>query len=38
MNRNADPFIVTVEPKPDNEPIHYNSHSGQDSTLYWKAA
>ena len=33
MNRNADPFIVTVEPKPDNEPIHYNSHSGQEFNL-----
>ena len=30
---NADPFIVTVEPKPDNEPIHYNSHSGQEFNL-----
>lgn len=30
MNRNADPFIVTVEPKPDTEPIHYNSHNGQE--------
>lgn len=28
MNRNADPFIVTVEP--NDEPIHYNSHSGQE--------
>ena len=27
MNRNADPFIVTVEP------IHYNSHSGQEFNL-----
>ena len=33
MNRNADPFIVTVEPKPDIEPIHYNSHSGQEFNL-----
>ena len=33
MNRNADPFIVTVEPKPDTEPIHYNSHSGQEFNL-----
>ena len=33
MNRNADPFIVTVEPKPDNEPIHYNSHGGQEFNL-----
>lgn len=28
MNRNTDPFIVTVEP--NDEPIHYNSHSGQE--------
>ena len=33
MNRSADPFIVTVEPKPDSEPIHYNSHAGQEFTL-----
>ena len=33
MNRTADPFIVTVEPKPENEPIHYNSHSGQEFNL-----
>ena len=32
MNRTA-PFIVTVEPKPDIEPIHYNSHSGQEFNL-----
>ena len=31
MNRNADPFIVTVEP--NDEPIHYNSHSGQEFNL-----
>ena len=36
MNRNADPFIVTVEPKPDIEPIHYNSHSGQEFNLVLK--
>ena len=30
MNRSVDPFIVTVEPKPDDEPIHYNSHAGQE--------
>lgn len=28
MNRNTDPFIVTVEP--NDKPIHYNSHSGQE--------
>lgn len=33
INRTADPFIVTVEPTPDNEPIHYNSHSGQEFQL-----
>ena len=33
MTRNADPFIVTVAPKPDNEPIRYNSHSGQDFNM-----
>ena len=26
MNRTADPFIVTVEPKAIDEPIHYNKH------------
>ena len=31
--RIADPFIVTVEPKPDSEPIHYNSHTGQEFNL-----
>ncbi len=33
INRTADPFIVTVEPKPDNEPIVYNSHAGQEFNL-----
>ena len=33
INRTADPFIVTVEPKPDSEPIHYNSHAGQEFNL-----
>ena len=28
--RKADPFIVTVEPKPENTPIHFNSHEGQE--------
>ena len=28
--RNADPFMVTVHPKPDNEPIYQNSHAGQE--------
>ena len=33
MNRSVDPFIVTVEPKPDDEPIHYNNHAGQEFSL-----
>lgn len=33
INRSADPFIVTVEPKADDEPTHYNSHSGQEFNL-----
>jgi mannose-6-phosphate isomerase-like protein (cupin superfamily) len=28
--RKADPFIVTVEPSPGNEPMHLNSHNGQE--------
>lgn len=31
--RKADPFIVTVEPKPDGTPIHLNTHSGQEFNL-----
>lgn len=30
IDREADPFIVTVEPKDENTPIHYNSHYGQE--------
>ena len=33
MNRTADPFIVTVEPKANDEPIHYNQHNGQEFNL-----
>lgn len=28
--RKADPFIVTVEPAPENRPMHLNSHNGQE--------
>lgn len=31
INRSADPFIVTVEP--NEAPIHYNSHNGQEFNL-----
>ncbi len=33
MNRKADPFIVTVEPKDDDIPLHYNSHNGQEFNM-----
>lgn len=29
-NKKADPFLVTVEPKPEEEPIHFNAHPGQE--------
>lgn len=29
-HRKADPFIVTVEPKPEGTPMHLNSHEGQE--------
>lgn len=32
-NRKAAPFIVTVEPKPDDTPMYYNTHSGQEFNL-----
>ena len=28
--RKADPFMVTVSPKPSGEPVHLNSHAGQE--------
>lgn len=33
INRNADPFIVTVEPKDENVPMNYNAHAGQEFNL-----
>lgn len=32
-NRIADPFIVTVEPKPENTPVYYNAHPGQEFNM-----
>ena len=32
-NRIADPFIVTVEPKPENTPVYYNAHQGQEFNM-----
>lgn len=31
--RMADPFIVTVEPKPEGTPVQFNSHQGQEFNL-----
>lgn len=31
--RKADPFIVTVEPKPEGTSVHFNSHDGQEFNL-----
>ncbi|MDK2801661.1 MAG: hypothetical protein PWP27_2390 [Clostridiales bacterium] len=30
IHKKAEPFLVTVDPKPENEPIHYNTHPGQE--------
>lgn len=32
-NRKADPFLVTVEPKPEDTPIYYNTHYGQEFNM-----
>lgn len=33
VGRNADPFLVTVHPKPEEEPIYLNSHPGQEYNM-----
>ncbi|HIU56095.1 MAG TPA: helix-turn-helix transcriptional regulator [Candidatus Gallibacteroides avistercoris] len=33
MNRLADPFLVTVDPKPENTEIHLNTHPGQEFNM-----
>ena len=33
IGRTADPFIVTVEPKPAGTPVHFNTHKGQEFHL-----
>lgn len=32
-DRKADPFIVSVEPRPEGEPMHLNTHIGQEFNL-----
>lgn len=29
-HKKAEPFLVTVDPEPDQAPVHYNSHPGQE--------
>jgi transcriptional regulator with XRE-family HTH domain len=29
-NRRMDPFLITIEPKPDGDPIHLTAHGGQE--------
>jgi transcriptional regulator with XRE-family HTH domain len=38
INRKADPFIVTVEPKADNTEMEFNSHPGQEFNLILKGS
>lgn len=30
INKKAEPFLVTVDPGPEDAPIHYNTHPGQE--------
>lgn len=30
MHKKAEPFLVSVEPEPDESPVHYNAHPGQE--------
>ena len=34
--RKADPFLVTVEPKSDDEPVDMDTHSGQEFDMVWQ--
>lgn len=36
INRKADPFIVSVEPKPENVKVDFNTHPGQEFNLVLK--
>jgi transcriptional regulator with XRE-family HTH domain len=33
MGRKADPFVVTVHPKPEDEPVYLNTHGGQEFNM-----
>ena len=34
--RRADPFLVTVEPKPEDAPVNMDVHSGQEFNMVWE--
>lgn len=34
--RRADPFLVTVEPKPEDVPVNMDVHSGQEFNMVWE--
>ena len=36
VGRKADPFLVTVHPKPEDEPMYLNSHPGQEYNMVLK--
>ena len=36
ITRKADPFLVTVHPKPEDEPMYLNSHPGQEYNMVLK--
>ncbi|HKK67938.1 MAG TPA: cupin domain-containing protein, partial [Bacteroidales bacterium] len=36
INRKADPFIVRVEPKPEQVKVDFNTHTGQEFNLVLK--
>ena len=35
-DRRADPFLVTVEPKPEDVPVNMDVHSGQEFNMVWE--
>ena len=38
VNKKAEPFLVTVDPEPENAAFHYNSHPGQEFNYVLKGA
>lgn len=34
--RRADPFLVTVEPKPEDAPVNMDIHPGQEFNMVWE--